>query len=187
VMLTIAIGAGGLVFVPEAWRSIAALAELPGPPAPEIFVILWAGCVGFVAFAWRGFGPRRAALATGVIAVASMIYLNQVGLPAAESFRDGKGFALRAKSELGDDIGRLGLYRTRDPVFYLGQPKPIAEFEDGESVWKAAAEGRIGWLILRRRDLDQIPMAHTILDSEASFAWEPENRRAGKLLLIRLD
>ena len=147
----------------------------------------WLACLSALAFACCRFSLQRVTLAMGIVAVTSMTYLYLVALPAIEAYRDGKPFALRVKEKLGADIGRLGLYRTREPVFYLDQPKPIQEFDEPETLRRAFEAGKVRWLIVRRRDLDALPMATTIMDREATFDWEDDPTRPGRLVLVDLE
>jgi len=108
-------------------------------------------------------------------------------LPAADAYRDERGFALRIKQALGRDMSRLGLFRTREPVFYLAATEPIQEFADDESLRRAVSEGKVVWLIVRRRHLDELTPPYIVADAEATFAWDSEGGKASKLVLLHFS
>jgi len=185
-VLLAAVVLAGCALLPPGWLTALPWTELPPLPGPWLLGTHWLLCVATAAFALRDFRPGRVALAAGAAAVASMTYLYLVALPAAEAYRDEKGFALRVKAALGPDAARLGMFRTREPVFYLAQTESIQEFSESDSLRRAVSEGRVRWLIVRRRHLEEIPLPYTVADAEAIFAWEGEGTRASKLLLLRL-
>ena len=117
----------------------------------------------------------------------SMAYLYLFAIPAVETYRDDRGFAGRVKQVVGDEIDGLAFYRTREPVFYLNIPAPLEEYNDGKALAEAHRTGRVRWVIGRRRDLADIDLPASVIDSEASYSWEEASQRSNKLLLVHLD
>jgi 4-amino-4-deoxy-L-arabinose transferase-like glycosyltransferase len=167
-------------FLPEPWSHL--------PPLPERgwFAIAWVVSLAAAVCALRGFRPARTALSTGVIAFSFLAYLFVAALPSAEVYRDDKGFARRVRAQLGTEVASLALYRTREPVFYLDLAEPLPEYADGADLRRAFEDGRVCWVLLRRRDLGGIDLPRTVVGSEATFPWEGDEQRANKMVLIRL-
>ena len=140
-MVSIAVLLVGIVFVPTDWLPTGSWTAFPPPPALPLLASAWLACLAAGAFAWWRFTPQRVALAVGIVAVTSMTYVYLVALPAVEAYRDGKPFALRVKEKLGDDIVHLGLYRTRESLFYLDQREPIQEFDEPDSLRRSVEAG----------------------------------------------
>ena len=178
--------AAAVAFLPPAWRPAGLGANLPAVPALPIVAALWLACIGVIGWALWQFSPRRAALAASIVAVAMLLYLNQIALPEVESLRDGKAFALRVKDRLAGDVEHLALFRTRDPVFYLAQPTPIREFLEPESLRQAVAAREVRWLIIRQEHLSALSMPAKVIEREAAVAWDDESRKGGKLVLVEL-
>jgi 4-amino-4-deoxy-L-arabinose transferase-like glycosyltransferase len=158
--------------------------DVPAPPLPWLLGGIAVVCVVAAGLALARLTPARAGLATALAAVCVMGYFYLVALPAAEPYRDGKDFARRVLEELGPEPEGLALYRTESPVFYLGQPRPLAAFDEADPLVEAIAAGDVHWVIARRRDLDTLPAA-TVVQAEASFAWEGAHRDT-HLLLVRV-
>jgi hypothetical protein len=113
------------------------------------------------------------------------VYL--VALPAAEPYRGERDFATKVRRLVGPDATGLALYRTRELVYYLGYPEPIAEFDSLADVRAAAAAGRVRRVILRRRDLDGLRTPANTLAEEPMYPWDGLIERGAKALLLDLD
>jgi 4-amino-4-deoxy-L-arabinose transferase-like glycosyltransferase len=157
--------------------------EFPAAPFPWLLGCSAVVCLAGAGFAARNLTPARAGFATGLLAVSVSLYFYLVALPAAETYRDGKDFAHRVADTLGPEVEHLALYRTETPVFYLRQPRPLAEFEDLAPLVEALSTGRVRWVIARKRDLVDLP-GLMVVDSETLFAWEGATRQATQLLLL---
>ncbi len=112
-------------------------------------------------------------------------WLFLVAVPSAEAYRGEKALAEEARRRLGPDAAGLALYRTREPVFYLGLPGPIPEYDDRDSLADAVRDGRVSWVLARRRDLAAADVAATIVSGEPMFAWETAEQVGNKLVLAR--
>jgi 4-amino-4-deoxy-L-arabinose transferase-like glycosyltransferase len=176
----VAVVVAGLVLLsaasllPEPW------AALPSLPAAPAFAIGWLFCLTLAACRCR-----QAAFAC--TAALAMMYLNLIAMPAAERYRDDKPFAARVRLRLGADLAGLALYQTREPVFYLGSPRPIAEYDSPAALREAIRSGAAVWAIGRARDLTGLGPTGTVVDAEVTHPWEGETARGNKLQLVRLD
>lgn len=176
----------GLALLPRDWLPIGPWTPLPSIPAGAFLALAWLACLASVVYAWCDLRPGRVAVAIGVVAGLSMSYVYLAALPALEVYRTGKPFALRVKERLGDDLRSLGLYRTREPVFYLGSAEPIQEFDEKEPLRRAIDAGKLRWLIVRGRDLSDLPSTATIVDRETTFPWEEAEGKGTRMLLVQL-
>jgi len=122
----------------------------------------------------------------GLAAYAAMIYIYIFAMPAAEAYRGEKPFAYQALNRIGSQTAQLALYRTAGPLFYLDPEKPLAEFDKPKDLSNAVTDGRIEWVIVRRRDLPTIDVPTEILAEEASYPWEGEYQHRNKVVLVRL-
>ncbi len=167
-------------FLPEPWS------QLPSAPAWPIFAVCWlASVVGFVA-ALRRFDRSRVTIAVGGSAVLFLAYLFLIALPATEGYRGERALAEDTRRRLGSDSPGLAFYRTREPVFYLDLPQPVPEYDDRASLVEAVRDGRVSWVLTRRRDLEAADLSAVVVEGEPTFAWETAEQRGNKLVLARL-
>jgi 4-amino-4-deoxy-L-arabinose transferase-like glycosyltransferase len=183
-VLTAVVVLAGVVLFPPAWFLTGSWAALP--PAPERIAVAvgWLACLTVLAWAWR---TGQIAAGTGAVALLVMIYVYLVALPAAEPYRGERDFATKVRRLVGPDATGLALYRTRELVYYLGYPEPIAEFDSLADVRAAAAAGRVRRVILRRRDLDGLRTPANTLAEEPMYPWDGLIERGAKALLLDLD
>jgi 4-amino-4-deoxy-L-arabinose transferase-like glycosyltransferase len=156
------------------------------PPTPErpVFVLCWLAAIGGIVAAVRRFDRTRVALAVGASAFLLLAYFFLVALPSAEVYRGEKALADEARRRLGPDAAGLALYRTREPVFYVALPKPIPEYDDRDSLADAVRDGRVSWVLARRRDLGAAAITATVVSAEPAFAWETAEQVGNKLVLV---
>ena len=164
----------GTAWLPEPWD------RLPPLPCPWAFVSAWLLAVVSIGYACLQLCPRRIAWSFGVIAFSFMAYLYLFALPATEGYRTQKPFADAVKQLVGPDFDKIALYRTRDIVFYLDAPGPIAEYHTKEEVQR----GR--WVILRRRDWDGLKLIGNVLIEETVQPWEEATAAENKLVLVQI-
>jgi len=179
--LVVAIAGLGLLapmLLPEARQ------HLPPLPARPVFTACWLLALGAIAFAWLRFRPGRAAFAAGVTALAAMIYLYLVALPATEALRGQRSFATAVRDAVAAEDGSLALYRTRDIVYYLDSPYEIAEYETEADLAVAVHQGRVRWLILREQDCQRLNLPLVVTARARSFDWDGT---ANRTILARCE
>ncbi len=123
----------------------------------------------------------------GVAAYAAMAYMYILAMPAADAYRGEKPFADEVLNRIGSETSQLGLYRTLGPLFYLDPAKPLVEFDKPKELADAVSDGKIEWVIVRRRDLPTIGLPTQILAEEASYPWENEDQHRSKVVLVKVD
>ena len=191
----LAIGYGGFVVLAVAGFAllIPPAAILPGlmanyPAAPDrlIFAVMWVIVFATIVYTLRNFRLERVALSMGVAAYAAMAYMYILAMPAADAYRGEKPFADEVLNRIGSQTSQLGLYRTVGPLFYLDPPRPLVEFDQPKDLAHAVREGKIEWVIVRRRDLPSIGLPTQILAEEASYPWENEDQHRSKVVLVKV-
>lgn len=168
---------------------------LPGglgtlPPAPDrlIFGVFWLVEGAAVLYAASALTTRRIFLATGITAYLFMAYLFVFAMPAAETWRGERTFALEVRRAVGPDTDALGLYRTLGPsFFYLDPPKPLPYFQNQPVLEGAVKSGAIRWVIVRRHYLDELKLPATVVAEEATFPFEDQRQRDDKELLLKIE
>jgi len=186
-VLLVVVGLAAVALLPPAWLFPDPWSTLPPAPWPLVLGMCLLTCMVTVAYAWAPFNLKGVTRSMGVVAALSMTYLYLVALPAAETYRDDRGFAERVKQVVGDEMDELVFYRTREPVFYLNMPAPLAEYNDSKALADAHRTGQVRWVIGRRRDLAGFELGATVIDSEVSYPWEEASQRNNKMLLVLLD
>jgi 4-amino-4-deoxy-L-arabinose transferase-like glycosyltransferase len=176
--------AAGAALLPHEWLLAGSWRHLPAAPSLEIVVIAWIGSVTWLAIAWRMYGPGSVRWATGTIATLAMAYLYLGALPALEPYRSDRAFADEVRAIIGSGVDRLALYRTRELVYYLDFPSPIAEYESIADLCDVVDSGNVRWAILRRRDLDGLQRTTRVAAEEPTYPWEGTNERKQKALLL---
>jgi 4-amino-4-deoxy-L-arabinose transferase-like glycosyltransferase len=167
-------------FFPEPWN------RLPELPCPVAFAIFWLVCAGSIGFTSAKLEPRRIALCSSVIAASAMAYWYVFALPAVEIYRTQKPFAQAVKDRIGTEPN-LALYRTRDIVYYLDAPGPLAEYATQEEMQNAIEAGRVTRLILRRGDWESLKLDGTVRVEEAIQPWENATHAKMKLVLVEVQ
>ena len=176
----------GLALSPPAWLLPAPWNELPELPCPAAFLLMWLTSLAAVGFTLVKLSAKRIAWSFFVIAFSLMAYLYLGALPAIETYRTQKPFANAAKDHLGTDVDRLALYRTREIVYYLDQPAPIAEYHTRAELLEAIDARSLRWIVVRRRDWEGLRTDGIIVLAEATHPWEDTHEADGKLLLVEV-
>lgn len=185
-LIALIVLASALALVPAAALLPDPWDRLPALPAPAAFVVLWLLCAASVGCALSKPELRRIAWCFSIIASSFMIYLYLFALPAVEAYRTQKPFADAVKAAIGADMDRLALYRTRAIVFYLDSPVPLAEYHTPEDLVNGVDEGRVRWIILRRRDWESLEDKGSPRISETVQPWEGAVQIGTKLLLVEV-
>jgi 4-amino-4-deoxy-L-arabinose transferase-like glycosyltransferase len=182
-LIALAVLAAPVALVPPDLRP-APLGRLPELPAPAAFVAAWAVAVGALAIA--AVRPRRLAAALVAAAFAGQAYLFVFALPATEPYRTQRAFVAAVRNRFGDELSAgLALYRTDEIVYYLDPPGPLPEFDTPDELRRAANDGGIRWLILRRRDRAALGDGWADVVAEPVGPWDTDDRAGTKLLLVR--
>jgi hypothetical protein len=130
--------------------------------------------------------PRRVATSFGLIAFSFMAYFYLFALPATETYRTQKPFADAVKQTIDAEPGRLALYGTREIVYYLNAPAPIAEYHTLEELQRGLREKSPRLIVLRRRDWEHMKMNGKVLVAEAIHPWESYELAQNKLVLVEV-
>ena len=154
--------------------------RLPEVPCPAGFASAWLIALVGIGFAWRR--PVAVRIGSGFAAGACsfMLYLYLGALPAIESYRTQRPFA-EAVKEATALKPELALYGTREIVGLLDPPAPIAECHTPAELDAALKAGQVRWLLIRRRDWEELNRCGTIVLAETVHPWEDAR---GKLLLV---
>jgi 4-amino-4-deoxy-L-arabinose transferase-like glycosyltransferase len=178
----------GIIFVippalllPEPWSSM--------PPAPDriIFSILWLVAAGSVVYALARLDPRRIAISTGIISYVTMVYIFIFAMPATEAYRPEKPFAAVVAAKVGPSFDGLAFYRNLETFFYLNPPYPIPEYDNRWALNKATRNGRIKWLMIKKRDIDDLKLPGEVVAEEPVYPWDGEKGVRNRVLLLRIS
>ncbi len=183
----VALVVGGVVLlIPPSAILSGAMAKFPPAPDRLVFAAMWVVVVGTIVYTLRQFRLARVALSMGIAAYASMVYIYIFAMPAAEAYRGEKPFGYAIRDLIGDHTAQLGLFRTVGPLFYIDPPKPLAEFDKPKDLANAINDGKIQWVIVRRRDLPAMGLPTEVLAEEASYPWESEYDHRNKVVLVKV-
>jgi 4-amino-4-deoxy-L-arabinose transferase-like glycosyltransferase len=183
-VLALVVCLSGLALVPASWILPAPWSRLPGLPHPWVFVLVWVCCVGGLGIAWQRLCPQRIACGLSLVAYLFMGYLFLVALPELEAYRTQKPFAEMVKQHLGTETSQLALFRTREIVFYLGQPNALVEYDTTHRLAEGIRDQQVRWVIARRRDCQALDVPAQVLLGETIYPWENAAQAANKLLLL---
>jgi 4-amino-4-deoxy-L-arabinose transferase-like glycosyltransferase len=171
---------------PASWLLNAGWERLPALPCPALFVGVWLISIAGVGYAWLKLSPRRVATSFGLIAFSFMAYLYLFALPATETYRTQKPFAEAVKQTIEAEPGRLALYGTREIVYYLNAPAPIAEYHTPEELQCGLRGKSPRLIVLRRRDWECMKMNCKVLVAETIHPWESSELAQNKLVLVEV-
>ena len=166
------------LFLPQPWSQL--------PPAPNlvVYAIFWVGSLAAIAFALRNFRPERIGIAIGAIAWLFMFYFFVFAMPAGDAFRSEKPFAAQVRTLIGNDPAGLVFFRNQGPVFYLGLPQPIPEYEKLADLNGVVSGGRVKWIVIRRRDLRLLKFETNSAAAETVFPWESKEHGLNAMVLL---
>lgn len=176
-----------LAFVPPRLFLPHPYSQLPPAPDPAIFAIFWLGSVGAIIYAVRTFSPRRVATAMAAIAWLFMFYFFVFAMPAGDAFRTEKPFAARVRALVGSDTAALAFFRNQGPVFYLGLPKPVPEYDKLADLNAAVGNGKVQWLVVRRRDIALLKFKNEPATAETVYPWDPREHGRNAMVLVRVS
>jgi 4-amino-4-deoxy-L-arabinose transferase-like glycosyltransferase len=186
-VLTVGVVTAGALLLPTTWLLPTVWADLPAAPASTAFALGWLGCLLLIARSWRSGRAGEAVFACGVVVTLALAYLFLAGLPTVEPFRGERAFAAEVRRLVGPDTKALAFHRTREPVYYIGAPHPITEYDSPAELRAAIGAGRVSWVVLRRRDLDGLGLPFRVAAEETTFPWADAAVRSEKMLLLRVE
>jgi 4-amino-4-deoxy-L-arabinose transferase-like glycosyltransferase len=185
-VLVVTVVGAGIALLPPAVVLPGRWATLPAAPERVTLALGWVVCLVGVGYACRRLQPSRIALAAGLVASLGMAYVYGVALPATEPYRGERAFAAAVRERVGPDPNGLALCRTRELVYYLDYPEPLAEYNTPAELRAAAADGRVQWVILRRRDLDRLGLPVEVRAEETAYPWDDDAAHEAKAVLLRV-
>ena len=182
-----ALGAGVLLF------PLHMLLPWPGsayPPVPArgVLALFLAGTIAVLAYTWISFTRERILGALCVIAYLSMSYIYVFLIPASNAWHDEPEFAERVMARLGANNTHLGLFQpfgVLGPLFYMDSPRPLPTFYEGPQLAAAVADGRIQWVLVRRKDIPA-GIGGTIVDGQRSFPFESPDERRHEVVVVHV-
>ena len=186
IFVAMVIGGSALIIPPGAILP-GSLAKLPPLPHQLAFLVLWTAALVAVIYALRKLSLATIALSMSVAAYAAMIYIYLLAMPATEAYRGEKRFGFAVRNRVGQSTDRLGLFRTVGPLFYIDPANPLAEFTKPKDLARAVSDGKIEWVIVRRRDIPAMGLSGDLLVAESSYPWESNYDLRNKVVLMKLS
>jgi 4-amino-4-deoxy-L-arabinose transferase-like glycosyltransferase len=167
-------------FLPSPWD------QLPDAPAQAMLAIYWVSSLVAIGWALRRLTSPRILLSSGIIAYLFMIYFFVFAMPAGDAWRGEKAFALQVRQIIGSQPSQLAFFTNQGPSFYLALPRPVPEYGRSTDIAAAVAEGKVRWIVVRRRDLARLKLPMVIDASEAVYPWDPQEHRLNTMLLVEM-
>lgn len=176
----------GLAFLPPHRFLPAPYNQLPGAPDQPILALYW--IVSLVAVGWslRQLNSMRVMVAAGVTAYLFMFYLFVFAFPAGDAWRGEKNFAQQVRQLIAERPSELAFFKNQGPVFYLALPEPVPEYERVTDL-SAAVAGGVRWIVVRRRELEQLKLPVMVVASEAVYPWDPKEHRLNAMVLVKVQ
>jgi len=181
-VLGVAAVASGLLLLPPAWVLPTPYDQLPRLPYHAAFAAGWLTTMALLAASLRGRLPHPAGFAA-VIAFAAFGYGFGVAWPALDDQRTRRAFLSETLDRTGADSERLAVFHARDSVFELGRTAP--DYLDGDKLAADLRDGRVHWVVARRRYLAGVSLPATIVLEEAVRPWEAD-QVGDKLVLLKV-
>lgn len=160
---------------------------LPKAPVQPMIAIYWLGSLVAVGYALRRLCPERIFVSTAVVAYLFMTYYFVFAMPAADAWRGEKPFANQVKASVGAATDKLAFFKVVGPVFYLDSPKPVPEYGTLRDLDAAIGDGRVRWLVVRRRDLSRLNVPTRVAASEAVYPWDPKEHALNLMVLVQVS
>jgi 4-amino-4-deoxy-L-arabinose transferase-like glycosyltransferase len=186
-VIVVAVALATLAFVPPARFLPAPWSQLPPAPSVAIFAVCWLGSIAAIVYALWSFRPARMAVAIGATAWLLLFYIFVFAMPAGDAFRSEKPFAAEVRTLIGHDPLGLALFRNQGPVFYLGLPQPVPQYDKLADLNDAVSGGHVQWLIVRRRDLGLVKFKNVPVAAEILYPWEPKSHELNSMILLKVS
>jgi 4-amino-4-deoxy-L-arabinose transferase-like glycosyltransferase len=185
-VIAVAVAASTAAFAPPHLILPRPYSELPPAPDLAMFAICWVGSVAAIAYGFRGMRSGRIALASAAVAYLFMFYFYVFAMPAADAWRGEKPFAAQVGRIIFGSGDKLAFYKTQGPVFYLGLPKPVPEYETLHALDDAVRQHGVEWIVVRRRDIGRLNIPAEVAASEAVYPWDPKEHRLNTMVLVHV-
>jgi 4-amino-4-deoxy-L-arabinose transferase-like glycosyltransferase len=187
-VIAIAVVGGAIVMIPPWWIFKGPMATLPAAPDRAIYAICWAISLLAVFYTLKRFDTRRVAMSTATVGALFLAYLFIFAMPAADKWRGEKHFAQDIRQQMGLATSGVVLYKTVGPLYYLDLPNPLPYYEDAGKLKQDALEGKLRWVIVRRRDrsdlVNQLGGSGKVVASEEAFPFESRQHVLNKEVLV---
>jgi 4-amino-4-deoxy-L-arabinose transferase-like glycosyltransferase len=162
-------------------------ALLPGLPWPRTFTAFWVLSLGMAAYASVRYSRMHILLSVSITSYLLLFYLFMLALPAGDGWRGERRFAETTRQLIDGQSGQLASFKTGPPAFYLGLTRPVPEFDTATELDSAVRDGRIKWVIVRRRDIPDMGVPARERAFEPSYPWDSPEHRRNNLVLMRVD
>ena len=159
---------------------------LPPIPGQIIFAIFWLISAFGIFYAMKNLTARRIAISTGIIAYLMIFYVYLIAMPVTEAYRPEKDFANVVTAKVGPGLNGLGFYRNLETFFYLNPPRPIGEYDNQWALHKAINNGDVKWLLIKRKEADDLKIGGDIVAQEPVYPWEGDKGIRNQILLIKV-
>ena len=187
-VVAIGVVGGAIVMIPPGWILKGAMATLPAAPDRAIYAMCWVVSLIAVIYTLKRFDTRRVAISTATVATLFLAYLFIFAMPAADKWRGEKHFAEDIRRQMGPATSGVVLYKTVGPLYYLDLPNPLPYYDDAGKLKQDALDGKLRWVIVRRRDRDsllsQLGGADKVIASEEAFPFEARQHVLNKEVLV---
>jgi 4-amino-4-deoxy-L-arabinose transferase-like glycosyltransferase len=187
-VIAIAVVGGAIVMIPPWWIFKGPMATLPAAPDRAIYAICWAISLLAVFYTLKTFDTRRVAMSTATVGALFLAYLFIFAMPAADKWRGEKHFAQDIRQQMGLATSGVVLYKTVGPLYYLDLPNPLPYYEDAGKLKQDALDGKLRWVIVRRRDrsdlVNQLGGSGKVVASEEAFPFESRQHVLNKEVLV---
>jgi hypothetical protein len=164
------------------------MATLPAAPDRAIYAICWAVSLLAIVYTLKRFDTRRVAMSTATVGAFFLAYLFIFAMPAADQWRGEKHFAQDIRQQMGPATSGVVLYKTVGPLYYLDLPNPLPYYEDSGKLKQDALDGKLRWVIVRRRDrsdlVNQLGGSAKVVASEEAFPFESRQHVLNKEVLV---
>jgi hypothetical protein len=159
---------------------------LPMLPWRGIYAICWIISLAILGYACVRPGPERIFLSVNVSSYLLLLYLFIFAMPAGNQWRAEKRFAQTVRNLIDNRPEELASFRTQPPVFYLGLANPVPEYDNPGPLRSAVRDGRIKWIISRRRDVSAINLKAQEAAFEPIYPWDSPGHSGNALVLMRV-
>ncbi len=185
-VIALAIVLSTLAFLPPRLFLPQPYAQLPSAPNLGVFTIFWLGSIGAIIYALRNLRSDRILTAVGVAAWLFMFYFFVFAMPAGDAYRSEKPFAAKVRTLIGNETAGLVFFKNQGPVFYLGLPQPVPEYDKLVDLNTALATGKVRWVIVRRRDISLMKFQSVPIAAETLYPWDPKEHSLNSMVLLRV-
>jgi 4-amino-4-deoxy-L-arabinose transferase-like glycosyltransferase len=160
---------------------------LPDLPWPRTFAAFWILSIVMAAYAGLRYSPAHILISVSIISYLLLFYLLILALPAGDRWRNERRFAEATRQLIDGHPDELASFKTGPPAFYLGLPHPVPEFDTTTGLDAAVRDGRIKWIIVRRRDIPEMGVRARERAFEPTYAWDTPEHGRNNLVLMRVQ